>query len=85
MPMNNEVETLVSLVASAIVRSATTSSTGKSVGADYPDAMRAGAEAGETLAALFLSDVRRIADSLEVLAKAELERSKNGATLWPKS
>lgn len=72
MPMDNEVETLVSLVASAIVRSATTSATGKSVGADYPEAMKAGADAAETLAALCLSDIRRIADALEVLAKLKL-------------
>jgi hypothetical protein len=43
MPADKEIETLVGLVASAIVRSATTSSSGKTVGPDYADAMKAGA------------------------------------------
>jgi hypothetical protein len=77
MPVDNEVDALVNVVANAILKAATTPDSVKNVGQDYADAMQAGGQAATALVSLFLSDVRRMADALEILAKSELDRGKS--------
>jgi len=77
MPVDREVDTLVTLVGNAIRISMMSNEKTKNLG-DNPMVLAAGAQAAQSLMSLLLSDVKRIADSLEILAKAQLDNETFG-------
>lgn len=70
MPLNEEIHTLLGLAISAIEAGETKlEGTREEVETKIAETVGAGKDAMHTLASMVLSDLRRIADSLEILAK----------------
>jgi hypothetical protein len=83
MPLDNEIHTLLGVIVSSfkaadrgVDEALKSGSTVAQAATMAKEAAEAGEEALHTLGALVLSDIKRIADSLEILAKAELARAK---------
>lgn len=77
MSVNNEIHTLLGIVVEGFrAAERRLDSTAQATREEIAEAATAGQSALHTLGSIVLSDIRRIADSLEVLAQAELARGK---------
>jgi hypothetical protein len=77
MPLDNEIHTLLGMVLDGFkaAEQRFDSTVEPKIKAELHLAQSAAEQALHTLGALVLSDIKRIADSLEILAKAELDRA----------